>query len=380
MEPELKGLVDSLQTCWKHAEDSPRTLEPGHYTSQSYFALEIERIWKKEWICIGHVLEVRNPGDYFTVDLVGEPIMIVRGEDHNIRALSTVCRHRLMLVSKPGESGNTTQFVCPYHRWTYGLDGRLESTLHMERNQSFVTANICLPQFRVELWNDLIWVNLDDDAAPLAPKLTGLEEAMSVYRGPEGGLMTELYDKAWGGNWKSQVENNLEGYHHMGMHEKSIETYSPTKNVTNLTFSNDWTRHQVPYERTRETTKALLDEARWKPDDWIGQAEPGLDIINIHPGNSFSIYPGGAGFYTIWPVSRDQFHFRARSIRAPKELRRFDVDGGRYDSERVLDEDGVAMPLILHGAGSSKAEPGLLSWMEASLPRWHEWMARRMSP
>ena len=165
----------------------------------------------------------------------------------------------------------------------------------------------------------------------------------------------------------------------MGMHEKSIDMYAPTKNVTNLTHDEYWTRHQVPYDLGREVTETLLEEASWAPDDWLGQSEPALDIINIHLGNSFSIYPGGAGFYSIWPVSKDQFHFRARSIRAPRELRRFDVDGGKYDSERVLDEDSVAMPLILQGAGSSKAESGLLSWMEGSLPRWHQWMARRLA-
>ena len=108
--------------------------------------------------------------------------------------------------------------------------------------------------------------------------------------------------------------------------------------------------------------------------------EPALDIINIHPGNSFSIYPGGAGFYTIWATALDQFRFRSRSIRAPGELRRFDIESGEiYDSERVLDEDGVAMPKIFQGANSSKARPGPLAWMEASLPRWHRWMAHRLA-
>ena len=151
----------------------------------------------------------------------------------------------------------------------------------------------------------------------------------------------------------------------MGMHGRSIEAYSPTKNVTNLTYGEYWTRHQVPYERGREVTETLLNEAQWKPDDWVGMREPALDIINIHPGNSFSIYPGGAGFYSVWPTAQDSFRFRARSVRAPKELRRFDVESGeQYDSERVLDEDGVAMPMVLQGARSSKAQAGPMAGME----------------
>ncbi len=380
MSKELDSLKLALRDSLRRPAEALRTLEPGHYTSTEYYDLEIEHIFKKEWICVGHILEVKQPGDFFTIELVDEPMMIVRGADDQIRALSTVCRHRLMLVVPPGEHGNSRQFVCPYHRWTYGLDGRLESALHMGRNPSFDLSSICLPQYRLEVWNDLIWVNLDDNASPLAPKLAELEEVMSVYRGPAGGVMTELYDKTWGGNWKSQVENNLEGYHHMGMHGRSIEAYSPTKNVKNLTYGEYWTRHQVPYERGRDVTEALLKEAQWKPDDWIGMSEPALDIINIHPGNSFSIYPGGAGFYSIWPTAQDSFRFRARSVRAPKELRRFDVESGeKYDSERVLDEDGVAMPMVLQGARSSKAEAGPMAWMEASLTRWHQWMALRLT-
>lgn len=378
MQSELTRLRNSLAASLERHVDNPWTLDPDHYTSPDYYQLEVEGIWKKEWICIGHVKEVPDVGNFFSVQLVDEPLMIVRGADTRLRALSTVCRHRLMLVAKPGECGSANRFVCPYHRWTYDLDGRLQSALHMERHHDFDKSTYCLPEFRLEIWNDLIWVNLDDDASPLAPKLVELEKPMSVYKGPAGGVMTTLYDKTWGGNWKSQVENNLEGYHHMGMHEKSIEMYSPTKNVTNLTHGEYWTRHQVPYERDQDVTETLLTEADWSPDDWLGQEQPELDIINIHPGNSFSIYPGGAGFYTIWPLGLDRFRFRARSIRAPGNLRRFDPEGERYDSERVLDEDGVAMPLIFSGARSSKAAPGPLSWMEASLPLWHRWMAERL--
>lgn len=380
MSIELDGLKASLRNSLERPTETLRTLDPGHYTSQAYYELEVERIWKREWICVGHVLEVNNPGDFFTLELFDEPMMIVRGDDNQIRALSTVCRHRMMLVVAPGDKGNTGQFVCPYHRWTYGLDGRLESALHMEQNPSFDRSRICLPHYRLEIWNDLIWVNLDDDATPLAPKLTGLDEVMSVYRGPSGAVMTELYDKIWGGNWKSQVENNLEGYHHMGMHGRSIEAYSPTKNVKNLTYDDYWTRHQVSYERGRDVTEDLLKEANWKPDDWLGMQEPALDIVHIHPGNSMTIYPGGAGFYTIWPTGQDSFRFRSRSVRAPSEFRRFDTESGeQYDSERVLDEDGVSMPMILQGAKSRKAQAGPMSWMEASLTRWHQWMARKLT-
>ena len=173
MEPDLTTLLGSLQSYLDLPVERIRTMEPGHYTSQAFFDREVETIWKKQWINVGHVSEIRNPGDFFTVELIGEPLMIVRGQDMEIRALSTVCRHRYMLVVKPGESGNASQFQCPYHHWTYQLDGKLTLPLHMDRHQDFDLSKICLPQFRLEIWNDLIWVNLDDDAEPTNEDLNG---------------------------------------------------------------------------------------------------------------------------------------------------------------------------------------------------------------
>ena len=378
MGTSLMTLRDSLARSREREPSGSWSLDPQHFTSEEFYRHEVEEIFSKEWICVGHAKEIPHVGDYFSVQLVDEPLLIVRNKDGDVRAMSSVCRHRMMLVVKPGEIGNTSQFICPYHRWSYGLDGQLEKALCMEHHQDFDSRKIALPSFRVEIWNDLIWVNLDDEAEPLSPKLIGLEEVMAVYKGPTDGVMAALYDKSWKGNWKSQVENNLEGYHHMGMHEQSIETYAPTKNVTNLAYTEHWTRHQVHYERNRDVTERLLQEADWEPNDWLGMKQPALDIINIHPGNSFSIYPGGAGFYSIWPLSVDRFQFRARSIRAPGELRRFDSEGQGYDSERVLDEDGLAMKHIQAGARSRKAQPGPLSWMESSLTHWHRWMTERL--
>ena len=220
-----------------------------------------------------------------------------------------------MLVVKPGDTGNTNEFRCPYHRWTYALDGQLEKALFMDKSRCFDQNKIRLPEFQLEIWNDLIWVNLDDNAEPLAPKLEELNETFSVFTQPDDGVMTNHYDKVWPGNWKCQVENNLEGYHHMGLHEATIEVFTPTRNTTNLTYAEGWTRHQVPYDLERKMTRDLLADVNWQPGDWQRQSTPELDVINIHPGNSFVIYPGSVGYYTIWPTAHDHFYFRSATVR-----------------------------------------------------------------
>ena len=377
LEPDLDTLLASLGGYLDRTPERMRTLEPGHYTSEAFFECEVERIWKKEWINVGHVAEVRKPGDFFTVELLGEPMMIVRGKDMEIRTLSTVCRHRYMLVVEPGASGSTSRFQCPYHRWTYGLDGQLQHALHMEKSIDFDPNSICLPQFRTEIWNNLVWVNLDDDAAPLAPKVEALDKAFAAYRVPKDWVIANPYDKIWPGNWKNFNENNMEGYHHMGLHEETLETYTPTRGTTNITYGEGWTHYQTPYDLDCPTAQALLEDADWKSGD-LGQEMPCLDIFMIHPANAFVIYPGGAGFYALWPVGVDKLRYRAGSARPPGELRRLDPDGEPYDSYRVLDEDGKAMPFIAQGVRSAKAAPGHMSWMEEPILRWYQWIARRM--
>ena len=378
MSKPLQGLLESCRTYLDLPVERLRTFDPGHYTDSEFYELEVEHIWKKEWINVGHVSEVRNPGDYFSIELVGEPIMIVRGHDMELRALSTVCRHRYMLVAKDKEAGNKSRFVCPYHHWTYDTQGQLVHAMYMESNKDFEQENICLPQFRLEIWNDLIWVNLDDDAAPFAPRVEALNDLFSVYAPGDDWEMTNNYDKTWPGNWKNFCENNMEGYHHMGLHKDTLETYSPTHLTTGITWGENWTRYQVPYDMDTEMARSLVEQTNWSPGD-MRQNQPALDILMIHPANAFVIYPGGAGFYSLWPTAVDEVRYRAGSIR-PKgeEMERFDPEGQDYDSMRALDEDGESMPFIAKGVRSAKAAPGKLCWMEEPILRWMQWISGKV--
>ncbi|MEM7122097.1 MAG: Rieske 2Fe-2S domain-containing protein [Pseudomonadota bacterium] len=374
----LEGLLGACHTYLDLPVERIRTFEPGHYTSEAFYDLEIDHIWKKEWINVGHVSEVRNPGDYFTIELIGEPMMIVRGQDMRLRALSTVCRHRYMLVSKNKETGNKRRFQCPYHHWTYDTSGQLVHAMYMEDNQDFDQSTICLPEFRLEVWNDLIWVNLDDNAPPFAPKVEALDDLFSVYAPGDTWEMTNHYDKIWPGNWKNFCENNMEGYHHMGLHKDTLEIYSPTRNTTNITYGENWTRYQVLYDMDLEMAKELVEQTDWKPGD-MKQNHPALDILMIHPANAFVIYPGGAGFYALWPTAVDEVRYRAGSIRPiGGDLDRFTAEGEEYDSMRPLDEDGESMPHIARGVRSSKAAAGYLTWMEEPILRWMQWISRRV--
>jgi len=120
------GGVDALLSAVLAGANQPlaqaTTLPPEAYTSDAFFRLEVERIFRKQWLVIGHVSQLAKPGDYFTLDLLGEMLVVVRAADR-IRALSRICLHRWAPLVNG--SGNTRRFSCPFHKWAYGLDGRL---------------------------------------------------------------------------------------------------------------------------------------------------------------------------------------------------------------------------------------------------------------
>ena len=155
------------------------TLPPEIYTSDEFLSFETEALYMKEWLCVGRAERIADAGDWFTVDLVDEPLIITRDKQGTVRALSAVCQHRAMQVCE-GE-GNSTTFKCPYHHWNYALDGRLLGAPAMERTEDFDKSECGLPQLRVEEWLGFVFVNFDPDAAPLGPTLSRYEPFLANY-------------------------------------------------------------------------------------------------------------------------------------------------------------------------------------------------------
>src|ERR1700683_2575303 len=126
------------------------TLPPSCYTSNEWFQREVKDVFLKEWLCVGRVDQVAKPGDYFTLDLLSEPLVGGRDDDNEIRALSTICRHRAIEVVRG--SGNRRSFQCPYHAWTYSLKGNLIGAPEMEQTIGFDRKQCKLPSLRTEVW------------------------------------------------------------------------------------------------------------------------------------------------------------------------------------------------------------------------------------
>ena len=186
------------------------TLPSRFYFDPAVLELENRNVFARTWQLVGNAAQVAEPGAYFTTVVAEEPLLVVRGGDGVLRAMSNVCRHRAGPIAR-GE-GKRPVLQCGYHGWTYSLDGRLQTTPEFDGVRGFDRAECVLPQFRVEVWNELLFVNLDREAESLAEFLGELPADMPRhdYRG-----FRLAHRKTWEleCNWKVYVDNYLEGYH-----------------------------------------------------------------------------------------------------------------------------------------------------------------------
>jgi len=191
------------------------TLAASRYFTQEAFEEEKNRIFSSTWQLAGHAHQVANPGDYFTFDVIGEPLLAVRGDDGILRAFYNVCRHR---AGNPATGcGNRKLFRCGYHGWTYRLDGALLVTPEFDGVEHFDPREHGLAPVQVEEWFNMVFVNLDPGAAPLAEFLGELPtqaEKFDFRRMKFSERRT--YDMKC--NWKTYVDNYLEGYHLPSVH------------------------------------------------------------------------------------------------------------------------------------------------------------------
>jgi choline monooxygenase len=191
------------------------TLSAPLYFSPENFGREKTALFAATWQVVGHVRQATSPGDYFTFDLLGEPLLIARGEDRVLRCFHNVCRHR---AGNPASGcGNRKLFRCGYHGWTYRLDGALLVTPEFEGVEDFDPADFGLVSVRVEEWFNLIFVNLDGEAPPLLEFLGELpgQAQKFDFRNMK---FSERRTYEMNCNWKTYIDNYLEGYHVPSVH------------------------------------------------------------------------------------------------------------------------------------------------------------------
>ena len=193
---------------------------PGEiYTSREVFRREVEVYFKRDWLYVGRVEELAEPGDYVALRLIDEPVLVARDKNGALHACYNMCAHRGVEVAYG--SGNTRSFKCPYHGWVYGLDGRLTGAAYMDDSDEFDLKNCRLPPLRLEVWRGNMFINFDPQARPLGEALAEFEKDFA-FLGWEKCRLANRIELELACNWKFVHENLMDFYHVGVLHAKSF--------------------------------------------------------------------------------------------------------------------------------------------------------------
>ncbi|MEN3976986.1 aromatic ring-hydroxylating dioxygenase subunit alpha [Emcibacter sp. SYSU 3D8] len=188
------------------------TLDAARYTSRDFMQREWDGMWTRNWLLAGLECDVREPGDYFVFDIGRESIIVTRTDEGALSAVYNACQHRGNRILT-NERGSVTAIACPYHGWTYELDGALKTVPDAERfSQGLPCESLSLKPVQVDHWAGMVWINMDMEAGPLSEFLGVVQDLVAPYRCED---MTLVGDQTvcLDANWKTCIDNFNEQYH-----------------------------------------------------------------------------------------------------------------------------------------------------------------------
>ncbi len=264
---DVEAVLREIRDAAARPLDQALTLPAEAYSSPEMFAWECENVLSAEWQCVAHVSQLPKNGDFITLDLLAEPLIIIRGKDGVIRVLSRICPHRGMDIMPPGfgrdgagiaeargeGAGHTRLFLCPYHSWTFELDGALKACPEMHQATGFCRDDWGLASYACEVWNGFIFVNLDGTAKiSVAERLSGIADHVAQWQPEDSVIAVErVWDCPF--DWKVLVENFMESYHHAGAHKRTLQLLMPARDSWTEMERPHYVRCHLPYrESVRE--------------------------------------------------------------------------------------------------------------------------------
>ncbi|MBZ0123434.1 MAG: aromatic ring-hydroxylating dioxygenase subunit alpha [Roseovarius sp.] len=363
-------------------QDTPRpvhSLEARYYTDPAIFERERSGLLARCWHYAGHESQVREAGDYFAFDLAGESLFCIRGRDGELRTFYNVCQHRAHQLVEG--SGTTRVVVCPYHAWTYELTGELRAGPNIRAVPGFDRSAVCLTPVRTEVFHGFIFVNLDDDAAPMDDWYPGVRGELAEYV-PD---IAELEPLEWVEipercNWKVSVENYSECYH---------------CSLNHPTFATGVIRPETydiqPLDRgyvLRHTTECQDLSKMTYPIDTSAPHGGEYRSFFLWPMFSFQVYPGNV---------LNTYHWRAHDVDSCTIWRGWYTPGGIdsdvirrlavQDRATTVEEDIKLVESVARGLKSRGYRPGPLVLdpacglnSEHSIRTLQQWMREAVDP
>ncbi len=359
--------------------DKAYTLPPASYTDPAIYAREVETIMRKSWLPLARVDQVANPGDYISLDLFGQPVMVVHGEDGEIRVMSRVCLHRAAPIAQG--SGQRKLFTCPYHAWSYDTAGALVRAPLMEGADGFdekgATKKPCrLPQIKTEIWNGFIMANLDQDAAPFAPQVAGFTDYFEKFKLDELVVVKTLdFPSQW--NWKVLVENFMEAYHHIAAHSTTLEPVFHARE--SKIPDNDGAPWSILHMPSADPSAAPGEGSVEGLEDW--QARD-LFAAVLFPHFLLGIQGNGTVWYQLFPEAHDRLTLKIH-ICLPRAVAEADETGEIANATAELishihQEDIEANDMVWRGLNAPLTKQGRLSPLEKSIWQINQWWLGKM--
>jgi Rieske 2Fe-2S family protein len=367
-----------------------KSLPREYFVSPEVFAEEQERIFSKNWLLVGHQSQIAKPGDFFLATVAGESLIVIRDSRFEIRGFYNVCRHRGTRL-KEDACGHVPAIQCPYHAWTYALDGRLIGAPHMDEVQGFDKADYPLHPAGLGLWEGFIFVNLNDGEARLRTEATARQRtgdfiSLELWFAPLAGKFSHWnipmlrsgkrieYDVR--ANWKLMFENYSECYHCPGVHPQ-LQKVSPYDSADNDLREGPFLGGFMKINPGKSLTMSGNACAAF-----VGKIENLQQVFyySIFPNMLLSLHPEYVMVHQLWPQSPDRTLIVCDWLFHPDAFARKDFNP--QDAIEFWDmtnkQDWHVCELSQQGISSRAYEPGPYSSRESIPAAWDEHYLRIM--
>ena len=356
MKDAAEELFDNVNTPFENA----RAMPPSVYTSGSFLDRELSNIFAHDWFCVGRASALANPGDYSTLELAGQPIIVLRDNGGTLRAMSNVCLHRMSTLLHG--RGNTRSIVCPYHAWTYNLDGGLRGAPAMTRNEGFCKDQYRLPQVRCTEWLGWVFVTLNPDAPAVHEQLSAVEDLIADY---DMATYAETFFEThlWDTNWKVLAENFMESYHLPVCHAETVGALSRLEDMICPPGEAAFNYHTILKDDTLKIALAHPDNTRL-----TGQMRRTTFLLAIYPSLLITLTPGYFWYLSLHPEGVGQVRIMFGGGMSKEYVNDPDAQKHFAQLKTLLDdvneEDRGCTEKVYRGLCSAMAKPGHLSHLE----------------
>lgn len=331
------------------------SLPPAWFIGDANLAQESQSIWHTSWVSVARTEDLVEIGSFVTASIAGDPIVVVRDRQHQLRAFGNVCPHRGSAIMHG--AGTAPALQCPYHGWTFRLDGQLAAAPHMP---GLDPTKYCLPLLAVEVWQGWVFVNLDPDAGSMAAELGKLNALLEPF---ELGSLQRVgrIESELNVNWKLVVENFAESYHHAAVHPTTLQRDFPGHK--SWVLDND----DEPW--------------MWLDHESANDEIEAFAVVLAFPSHMFSILRGiGMDWIKLEMLSATTTRLVSELFLPPDLASNTGlIDLLMSSMIEVNGEDSACLERVHAGLSSQWSRPGPVSPLEKGCAQFRRWLVDRLA-